>query len=311
VSLSHSIDAGLDYVRASQSREGFWSDWQLPPGESNMWTTAYIGYRLSTLPRRYLHQVDENLRRGAVWLRRSECRGGGWGYAEATGPDGDSTSLALLFLGSDATCPQRLHAYQQPDGGFSTYTSDASYGSWVQAHPDVTACALLALLPTPFATTERMAAGVRYLRAQQRGDGLWNAFWWTSCLYSTEAALTFFDAAGQGAYRKLALEPVRDTALQGSLREIPTPTAFETALRLLCLVRLGACGDPLAADDAGTLQSSQHPDGSWSSRAILRLTSRAVCEPWRVPDAGPVFADPQRLFTTATVVAALAAFETA
>jgi hypothetical protein len=102
--------------------------------------------------------------RADAWLRASEFPDGGWGYAEQTGPDADSTSLALLFLrtrGGNVTSERRLCTYQQPDGGFSTYGQDASHGSWVQSHPDVTAIALLALLPTPFSRTERMAAGLR------------------------------------------------------------------------------------------------------------------------------------------------------
>jgi hypothetical protein len=131
---------------------------------------------------------------------------------------------------------------------------------------------------------------------------LWSWFWWTSCLYATEATLAFLQAAG---------ERLDGARLTSSLREVPTPTAFESALLLLCLIRMGNAGEPLAAEHARALQAEQLPDGSWPSGPILRLTSREISEPWLAQDAGPLFGDERRLFTTATALAALAAFEAA
>jgi squalene cyclase len=302
VNLSTSIEGGLHYLRSNQTDAGFWSDWQLPPGESRMWTTAYVGYRLSMLPRIARATVDEHLTHAHAWLRASELPDGGWGYTEQTGADADSTSLALLFLhsrGDDVASEGRLCAYQQPDGGFSTFTRDASYGSWVLSHPDVTAIALLALKRKSLAFTDRMRCGLGYLRQRQRADGLWNSFWWTSCLYSTEAALAFLHAAGEITDR---------TRITSALRAVPTPTAFESALLLLCLIRLGKADDPLAMECVRTLQSKQLPDGSWASGPILRLTSRDISEPWLTEDAGPLFGDARRVFTTATVIPALSGF---
>lgn len=302
MNLSRSIERGLHYLRSNQAGDGFWSDWQLPPGESRIWTTAYVGYRLSAFPPEHRALVDQPLARAAAWLRASEFSDGGWGYAEQTGPDADSTSLAMLFLRTcgDSISDRRLPAYQQTDGGFSTFTRNQSYGSWVQSHPDVTATALLALLPTPFSLTDRLGAGIDYVRSRQRDDGLWNSFWWTSCLYATEATLAFLQEAGESFDR---------TRVTASLFHVPTTASFESALLLMCLMRAGAGHAPLAAEHAEALQAAQLPDGSWPSRPILRLTSREICEPWLVQDAGPVFQDDRRVFTTATVLAALAAFK--
>ncbi|MDB5868267.1 MAG: hypothetical protein JWP96_599 [Polaromonas sp.] len=303
MTLSSVLERGLDYLRASQAGAGFWSDWQLPPGESRMWTTAYIGFRLSSLPPHCREGIDENLLRADAWLRASEFREGGWGYAEQTGPDADSTALALLFLrarGYQGRADRQLAAYQQADGGFSTYRQDASFGAWVQSQPEVSATTLLALLPTPFARSERMLAAMRYLKSSQRPDGLWNSYWWTSCLYATQASLAFLDAAGERP------DAARLTA---SLGRIPAPAAFESALLLMCLALLGKAGQPLAAAHARGLQAGQLPDGSWPSRPMLRLTARSIGEPWLLPEAGPVFSDEKRLFTTATVLAALGQLE--
>jgi Squalene-hopene cyclase C-terminal domain len=304
MNLAASIEGGLQYLRANQSDSGFWSDWQLPPGESRTWTTAYIGCKLASMPQRYGSSIKDDLIRAQEWLRASEFQNGGWGYAEETGPDADSTSLALLFLhaqGVAVASKDQLRLFQQADGGFSTYTRDTSYGSWTESHPDVTAVALNALWQSSSSDNDRVAAGMRYLRRQQREDGLWDSFWWTSCLYATEAALALLQSTGERA----------DSArFLSSLRKTPTPTVFESALLLLCLIRTGNGRDSLAFELARVLQAEQLPDGSWPSRPILRLTSRHVREPWTaVDDAGPLFGDQRRLFTSATVLAALAIYE--
>jgi len=305
VNLSASIERGLAYVLSHQATIGFWSDWQLPPGESQMWTTAYVGYRLSGLCSRYGAMLDKPLMSARNWLWGEQFSNGGWGYSHQTGPDADSTSLALLFLGNhnDVAKSQRtLCMHQQIDGGFSTYTRDLSFGSWVQSHPDVTATALLALLPTAFSFTDEAAAGVNYLRNHKRQDGLWSSFWWTSCLYTTEMTLAFLRETRQRLDCGLLIS---------SLMKIPIPTAFETALLLMCLTRLGQARRLNTTEHATALRDEQKPDGSWRGRQILRLTSREVYEPWNVADAGPLFADQNHLFTTATVLAALAALEIA
>lgn len=301
-----SVERGLEYLRVSQANAGFWSDWQLPPGESKMWTTAYIGYRLSSIPPWYDALIDEPLTRAQAWLRASKFPdASGWGYSEKTGPDADSTALALLFLrkrGGDPADGAALHAYQQTDGGFSTYTPTESYGAWVQSHAEVTATALLALLPTPFSRTRGMAAGMRYLQEHRRADGLWNSYWWVSCLYATQAALVILHAAG---------EEFDGGRMVSALSRVPVSNAFESALLLLCLLQLGDAGKPLAKAEARTLQAAQMPDGSWPSRPILRLTPREMSEPWLCQQSGPFFTDHKRLFTTSTVLAALAASGTA
>ena len=299
MTVHEAISRGLDFLRNQQTTDGHWSDWHLPPGESTMWTTAYVGARVSTLAPTMRASIDANLSRAQRWLRMSEFAAGGWGYAPNTGPDADSTALAMLFLG-EATGEQRLLRYQCADGGFATYHHAASYGSWVESHADVTGTVLLALAQAPVMTHAGITQAVAYLRRQQGPDGLWNSFWWTSPLYPTEAALAFFEVSGESLDRRV---------LETTLRQAPTASPFERALLLLCLTRFGG-GDRHAAQHAETLVHEQQRDGSWQSGPILRLTSRAVREPWRVADAGPLYRDVRRVFTTATAVAALGAFDT-
>lgn len=299
MSFGQAISGGLSFIQAQQVEEGYWADWQLPPGESRMWTTAYIGYRLATFG-----ELSSNLQRAAHWLRNRGFPNGGWGYSDDTGPDADTTSFAVFFLHSQGLSVsesdlRRLRAFQQLDGGFSTYTAETSYGSWVCSHPDVTPVALLALLSASSGKVGELDGGLRYVQAQRREDGLWNSFWWVSRLYATEASLALLRFAGL---------PFATDHLISTLREYQPSNAFESALLLLCLIRAGRAAARVAMETASTLQSSQHPDGSWASAPILRLTHRSINEPWNTREAGPLFSDQHRLFTTATVVAALAAF---
>jgi hypothetical protein len=299
MSLHDAILRGLDFLRHQQTADGYWADWQLPPGESTTWTTAYVGARVSTLAPALRTSIDANLSRAQHWLRMAEFAAGGWGYAPNTEPDADSTALATLFLG-EAAGEQRLLKYQRPDGGFATYSHAASYGSWVESHADVTATVLLALAQAPFTTQTAITQAVAYLRLQQGAGGLWNSFWWTSPLYATEATLASFDASG---------EPLDRSVLETTLRQASTGSPFERALLLMCLTRIRG-DDRYASQHAETLVHEQMPDGSWQSGPILRLTSRAIRDPWRVADAGPLYRDVRRVFTTATAVAALGAFDT-
>lgn len=305
MTLSTSIDGGLAFLRAVQTESGYWSDWQLPPGESRMWTTAYVGYRLAALPLHRQHQVKELISRANAWLSAAELPGGGWGYSDPTGADADSTALAMLslgFHGADVgdTSLHRLCRYQNPDGGFSTYAHESSYGAWIESHAEVSAAALLALISAVSPPADRIARGLRYAHGVRRADGLWNSYWWTSCLYATEAMLSFFKAAN---------EDVAHSPLMDALQAVSTSTAFDSALLLLCLAQIERGHEQFAHDLARSLAADQLPDGSWPNAPILRLTDRRVSEPWSVEYAGPLFADPQRVFTTATVVSALATCE--
>jgi hypothetical protein len=289
------VGRGVEYLCRRQHPDGFWTEWALPPGESRAWTTAYIGWKLASLPPDLM--PAQALSRAADWLGAARFADGGWGYGPGTGPDADSTALAQLFLVSQGCHPpsvlRLLLAHQQSDGGFATYTRAWNHGAWTLSQPEVTATVLLALLDEAPAF-EPVAAAIRYLRAHRRVDGLWPSYWWTSPLYATDVAL-----AGLG--ETAAVEPERVAA---AVRDVATPTAFDLALQVSCLRRLGDAAGATAS--AMALTARQLADGSWPSGPVLRLTHRHVTAPWQASDAGPVFPDPHRLFATATAVAALA-----
>jgi len=292
------LAAGLDYILARQSADGSWTDWNLPPGSSSTWTTGYIGCKLRFLPPHLALKAAPRLAEGAHWLL-NQFAPGGWGYNRAVGPDADTTSFAILFLvASDLPVPGEayrcLARYQNPDGGFSTYLPEGASNSWTVSHPDVTPMALLALISQPVVDSHAIECGLEYALKQQNSEGLWNSFWWDSSLYGTEASLSLLHSQ-PGA-----------TALPPRLERFRPANAFEKALLLSGMLYCGPAGFQAAIRSlAQQLAAEQQQDGSWKAPPILRITRRDCFEPWASAGPGPLFADPQRLFTTATVLNAL------
>lgn len=319
--LEEAIRAGVRYILERQLVNGCWVDWELPPGPCLMWTTAYIGCKLSGLPENLPEETFPARRRAAQWLLVNELPGHGWGYNETVGADADSTAHAILFLSSMGTrlsegSYRRLQAFQSEDGGFSTYRRGDGYGSWCVSHPDVTPLALLALMTGKHPQQSRaINRGIDYIIEQRTESGLWNSFWWETPLYGTNACLALLSAAGRmksgGSIRGNLGE-----SLESLLLSAPG-NAFETALLLSALVQLAAGAEaPLALSRASALArqliSMQRPDGSWNTVPILRVTRRDCYEPWNRLDgggageAGTLYADQNRLFTSASIVDALA-----
>lgn len=279
--MKDAIERALVFLAARQDASGFWSDWELPLGASRLWTTAYCGWRLAqcaSAPRSMLE-------RAAEWLQANELQGGGWGYAECTGADADSTALGILFLramgrSAPTATVHRLLSFRRDDGGFATYGFDQAFGSWTASQVEVTATAALALRAIGTAADLVDRAG-DFVRSRRRADGLWDSYWWTSPCYATEFAV-----------RLLGDRARQDSCL--AMRHIHPSSCFEGALRAL-----------VVGEGCNELRSAQNPDGSWPSARVLRLTHRDLYDPEKVSDAGPCFADPRRVFTTATLVNAL------
>ena len=282
------MEACQRFLLRHQQTDGSWSDWALPPGPSDCWTTAYVGRQLAA--------ASEPLRAGSArpraaaagWLTTREFSEGGWGYNDRVGADGDSTAHALLFLAAErlrvpSSAYELLLALQLGDGGFATYPSDGGLGSWGASHPDVSAVAAQAMLcvsrgaggaaPTFVRAREAARATERalgYIERRRKADGTWDSFWWCSPLYATAAALSLVRSAG----RVLSVAPTRT-----ALARMDAGNAFERALLLDCHLQIGVGTDERRVRElAEELVSEQLPDGSWPSAPILRLTDRGCLE---------------------------------
>jgi hypothetical protein len=302
--LRRAIYAGLEYILGRQTSEGYWLDWSLPAGPSDMWTTAFVGYRLSFLGASGRGLLDKALRKAARWLSHSMLSDGGWGYNSGVGADADSTAHSILFLSRiPGSAPpasyERLLAFQCADGGFATFRPFGDNRSWSVSHPDVSAVALLALLTRLTRSDPAIEAGIQYSLRCRTADGVWNSFWWDSSLYATLANLRLLNSV-----RAVPIEPT----LRSLCTTIPE-TPFWAALFLESLTILRALESFLLCRHVvERLIRDQASNGSWISTPTLRLTRRDCFEPWNSADSGLLFADPHRVFTTAAVISALSAF---
>ena len=258
----------MKFLLARQQPDGLWRDYALPPGQSDAWTTSYVGLALAPFPR--AAAAVARARNAVAALRRAD----GWAYNCTTASDADTTSFALRFAGGDRRVLGRfLDAY----GCAHTFVG-AQFGSWSWAHADVTATVGLAL------------ADARHVRAAvlaMRGDnGVWHSFWWTTDAYATARSLELLAATGG-----IPADVTADTrAWLGAAP--PAETAFEAAQLLQTATLVGAGRD-------GELASFREPDGGWPASPALLTPSQSDGTP------GEPHADPNRLLTTASALAAL------
>ncbi len=297
--LEESITTGLRYIIEHQHDDGHWEDFQLPPGRSDMWVTAYIGLKLKEISERLnLTGFKLQLDKAAVWLEQKRCGGVGWGYNESCAPDADSTSFVLLFLSAmKRDIPDKdIHSlvnFVADDGGVRTYNIQDPTDFWGISHPDVTPVAGLAFLRL-LPNNRSILNGIRkYVTVNQNENGSWNSYWWNTFLYSTNQNLSFLVESGYPA----KLDILRDTVLSAKCN-----SPFQTALCLNCrrLLSIPADGIP------EILTEGQQQSGSWTSIPMLRVTYSSMAEPWLLEDSGKLYRDENELYTTITILDSLA-----
>ncbi|MET0404136.1 MAG: hypothetical protein ABW123_17115, partial [Cystobacter sp.] len=305
---------------------------------SSQWVTAYVGQALARVG-----ADPAVLRRARDWLKTHAHQEGGWGFSLATPPDADSTANVVHFLshfrGEPAAeqalseaCEQLLRYWDEAGGGFRTYRPAetpsldgwASYpgSAWCDVHACVSALSgrVLHAVGAPRHRAVLEACGRRLLETQSP-EGYWEAYWWQGRTYTTRHAAELLCLLGDipggkpGASAAAVARAARWT--RHAQREEGgwgnglggASTAFDTALALATL-RLdpGASGDALRSG-LHWLSRTQRAEGDWDSAPLMRMPRPQEHTPWEDPEGClllPVLTDRNRLFTTATVVAALA-----
>ncbi len=226
-----------------------------------------------------------------------------WGYNAFTESDADTSAWTILFLRANGWqvsphCLTALASFRRRDGGFATFRELSAGDSWLDSHPDVTPIVVRAI--RELGASDLAETSRRSVVEKQTGMGGWNSFWWTTPWYSTWANLSLVESAGWSYDRVRAAAWVRE----GTVNE----TAFERALALRASALLGdvlGVGPTRTQALAEAICLSQDEDGSWASAPMLRLTAARAHDPWTRAEAGRVYADTRRTFTTATVIAAL------
>jgi hypothetical protein len=275
---------------AVQEPDGAWRDFDLPPGLSDAWVTAYVVAALrETGPSL---EIETSVDRATAFLAQAAHDSGGWGYNKRTPPDADSTAWTLLAVGDRLDVEQTdkairfLCSLQRSDGGFSTYRG-GSDDNWAQSHPDVTPTVVRSLHRTG-TVPDVVERGIQAIFKARMDDGLWPSFWWTTPLFATLESILALDECGYAWSPGHLPETLFSTEWQAG--------AFDKALALAIAGRLGR--DEHVRQDWSGQEARLGHGGLLRSRRILQLPARTARQT-------SCFADPFGIFTSATVMRCL------
>lgn len=264
-SVEGAISNGVEYLLRLQDADGFWREFDLQPGPSDCWATAWVGWCLtqSLVPEGGLRlRVRESLRRATGALLRSKGVRG-WGYNRRTGPDADTTAWVLRFLrdcGVRVDVAPLLAPYIDAGGGVHTFR-ELDFGAWTDAHDDVAANVGLALLGA--AVTTPMAERIR--RRLTRRFPV-ETFWWSTPAYGIAWTLRFLSRTG-------GLSAGFRTRSRAWFAAMPaSPSSFEIAHRLIGTAEVA--GDECdALVDVNQLLDLAGPEG-WPGSSLLLVPPR-------------------------------------
>jgi sporulenol synthase len=298
--ISAACGRAAHFLLQLQSTDGAWRDFDLVPGQSDAWVTAYVGSRLMPLAQEpTAPDVALAVQAALRFLQNVRHPRGGWGYNRRCEPDADSTAqVLLLFRQADHEISSPDYAalarFQLSDGAFATYTTSTPDHGWGRGHTDVTAVALRALsdlLPADHTVIRRAYASLS--QDLSRPDP-WASYWWPSRLYLAREVLVLQQAQPRAFPH---LPPIPEIGRNAN--------PFEQALALqVALLQGAACS--LVSEMVRRLVSLQQNDGGWKSAPILRVTDpRSKSLDDELCRNSPVARDHRRLFTTATALAAL------
>jgi hypothetical protein len=274
--------------------DGFWRDYELPPGKSEDWTTAWVGWCLAHA--REHPAVTLALRRGARAIV-SAHRPGGWGYNREQTPDADSTAWCLRFLvaagaGYYPHANAEIESYLDIGGSAHTFL-EGNAGTWGDPHPDVTPVVGLALLATSASPNAVFRVRRAVLRARSLG-GIWSSFWWSSDAYATAWSVEFLARTG-------GVPPEIAAAVNLWLPDVGSDASVvELAHRLLAAL---AVSGPSSQDNIGLVNAlldlSDGPLG-WPPSALLLIPPKSG-----IPAEPMLHADVAGLMSTGIATVAL------
>jgi hypothetical protein len=285
--LESALADAVGYLQSIQNQDGSWSDFHLPVGASDQWVTAYAALALAQCGET---SCRHNAVAAAAWLSENRTYDAGWGYNGATGPDSDSTAIAIALLDElGISVPEQDRAFLRNhwrDGdGIATFDGPEAWGA---GHWDVTPWGYHGMLPEDRELYREQFLSA--LRNNSMGNGFWRAYWWKNPYYSTFVTLEVLERLGI---------PEPGARLDESVPSIHIDNPFD----LGCYIGIESLRDPSDHRIGGhlrTLLNWQEGDGRWRGAANLRVTDERCYAPWDSPE-GTCYEDEKSVLTTATI----------
>ncbi len=305
------ILAGRDFLLASQRPSGLWMDFRMGPGWSDEWVTGYVGDRLARVD-----GTREARERAWIKLRtRSRVRPVGWGYNVLVPQCADSTTWVLRLArgvdGLDTPEAERavasLHLFRREDGLMTTYVDPEPIRAFMRAYPSRTFRGWTSSHVCVTAATAALDGIVDRadLTRCQLSDGRWHGYWWTTDTFTTALAA---ESLGPGPQTRQAM-----TWAESVMGSEDALNAFDLANLVSILTSSGHSSSAGAFEAIAALVSRIDDDGSWESGAVMRVPDTEDATPdesseWTMDGLTEksLIRDTRRVFTTATVVWALA-----
>ncbi|RYD96629.1 MAG: hypothetical protein EOP50_06450 [Sphingobacteriales bacterium] len=292
--ISGALKDAMRYLLAMQNENGSWTDYQLPVGASDQWVTAYAALSLAQYGLRSGNsEALDAAHKAASWLATNRSYTAGWGYHGRTGPDADSTAMAvalfdeLLLPVADADRSFLRDSWRAGDC-IATYSAP---GAWATGHWDVTPWGYHGLSHGD--RLELFDEFQNALHTQRMNNGLWRSYWWRNPYYSTFVTLEVLDRLGV---------PEPEDAW-----EAPSIT-IDNAFDLACYIGIECIRDPSDPNIGAHIRALlnwQWGNGQWPGAANLRVTDNTCYEPWNNP-SGAYYNDGNGILTTATALRVLA-----
>lgn len=282
------------FLLQAQSPGGVWRDFALQPGAGEAWTTSWVAFALAEMPVRVESIAPLKRTANALHALGSTY---GWAYNRQAAVDADSTAWSILFLAQvgDLRAVDAVGVLSRflDTGGAAHTFCGSRFGSWADAHADVTPAVGLALVAAgaPQVLIERVRAACL---ASLDEDPPWTAFWWTTHAYAVARSLHFLEMSGG------VPSPAKTCVTSWLDRQSAPECAFDAAQRLITAIRVGAYLPAMKL--VAELLTTQQPRGAWASKPILLVPFQEPTNADRLPQA---HADDYCLFTTAAVLMAL------
>ncbi|UOE50863.1 terpene cyclase/mutase family protein [Mucilaginibacter sp. SMC90] len=333
-SLQYGKERAVNYISSRQNENGSWHDYELPfAGTSNVWITSYVLTQTNTALKS-AGQVER-----AINFLKDNKSGSLWGYNKLWLSDADSTTCSLLaFHLNNESVENELSGwltFQATDGGFKTYDSHESLvaalnlrqrtrditAGWTGSHLCVSALAYYFLYHKGLSNTKAFKKLNDYILKNRNDRQLWDAYWWTSPVYSTSYVLQTMIRYNFKKYRDIIESSIaallamrnRDFSYADERGEV---SCFYTALVMKVLIEYNKVV-PVYGNEIKQISSwllhQQLSDGSFPSSYCLKTPAPNVIgyvnsKDWKAANktnANAVRDDFHRVFTTASCINAM------